>query len=139
MTAQETERIMSGYLDALLSGGDFGSFFAEDVVWTTMETGDQVRGRQDVTDFIVALHTQMFAASPELVNVVSGDGVAILEAVFAGTHSGEFAGIPPTNADVRLPYCVGYDVRDGQITALRAYFPVTQLHQQLSAAATASV
>ena len=134
MTAQETKQALSGYLDALMSGGDFGSFFAEDVVWTTMENGEQVRGRQEVADYIVALHTQIFAASPELVNVAYGDGFAVLEAVFVGVHTGEFAGLAATEARVRLPYCVGYDVQGGKITALRAYFPVMALRQLLAAA-----
>jgi len=130
---------MDGYLEALLSGGDFDSYFADDVVWTTMETGDEIRGKQDVADFIVALHGTMFDARPELVNVVCGDGVASLEAVFVATHSGEFAEIPATatGTDVRLPYSVGYDVADDRITAVRAYFPVTRLRGLLSEAAAA--
>jgi hypothetical protein len=51
MSVEETERTVRAYLEALLQGGDFGAFFAEDVVWTTMETGEQVRGRQSVADF----------------------------------------------------------------------------------------
>ncbi len=137
MSASDTERTMTGYLDALLTGGDYGSYFADEVVWTTMETGDEIRGKQNVVDFIAALHGQMFHARPELGNLVCGDGVALLEAVFVATHSGDFAGIPATNADVRLPYCVGYDIVGDKITALRAYFPITSLHSQLSEAATA--
>jgi ketosteroid isomerase-like protein len=138
MTAQETKQALSGYLDALMSGGDFGSFFAEDVVWTTMENGEQVRGRQEVADYIVALHTQIFAASPELVNVAYGDGFAMLEAVFVGTHVGDFDGMAATGAKVRLPYCVGYTVADGKITELRAYLSVLALQQQLTDGTTTS-
>ena len=63
------------------------------------------------------------------------DGVAALEAVFVGKHTAEFAGVPATGAEVRLPYSVSYDVSGGKITALRAYFPITALVQQLAAAA----
>jgi hypothetical protein len=44
MSVEQTERTVREYLDALLGGGDFASFFAENVVWTTMETGDRIRG-----------------------------------------------------------------------------------------------
>jgi steroid delta-isomerase-like uncharacterized protein len=118
-----------------VGGGDFAAFFAEDVVWTTMETGDQVRGRDEVAAFITSLHSEIFDARPELGNVGYGDGFAVLEAVFVGVHIGEFAGLPATKAEVRLPYCVGYDVHDGLITALRAYFPVTELRRQLAESA----
>jgi steroid delta-isomerase-like uncharacterized protein len=137
MSVEETERTVRNYLDALLNGGDFASFFADDVLWTTMETGDQVRGQSEVRDFIVALHREWFDASPEFGTVVVGDGVATLEAVFVGTQIADFAGIPATGASVRCPYVVSYDVYAGRINTLRAYFPITALVQQLRAASTA--
>src|SRR3954454_15195358 len=98
MSVEETERTIRGYLDALLDGGDFASFFADDVTWTTMETGDQLTGRAAVADFIVALHRRFFDASPELGSVTTADGVAAIEAVFAGTHIAEFGDVPATGA-----------------------------------------
>lgn len=62
MSLEETEGTIRRYLDALLNGGDFAACFADDVVWTTMETGDQLRGREAVRDFIIALHKQLFDA-----------------------------------------------------------------------------
>ena len=135
MTVEETERTIHEYLDALQTGGDFAAYFSDDLTWTTMETGDQIRGRDPVRDFIVALHSQLFEASPEFGNVTVADGVAALEAVFVGKHIAEFAGVPATGVEVRLPYSVSYDVSGGKITALRAYFPITALVQQLGAAA----
>lgn len=137
MSVEGTESTIRQYVDALLQGGDFASFFADDVVWTTMETGDQIRGREAVRDFIIALHSQLFDAAPELVNTTFADGVAGLEAVFVGTHVAEFAGVPATGAAVRLPYAMFYDVADGAIVALRAYFPMTAMVQQLAGAASA--
>ena len=137
MSVQDTEQTIREYLDALLSGGDFASFFADDVRWTTMETGEEIRGRESVKGFIIALHNQLFDARPELRNVTTADGVAAIEAVFVGTHIAEFAGVPATGATVRLPYSMFYDVADGKIVALRAYFPITTLVGQLRDAASA--
>lgn len=138
MPHEETEGTVRQYLDALLNGGDFAAFFADEVVWTTMETGEQIQGRAAVRDFIIDLHHQWFDASPELVNITFADDVAGLEAVFVGTHTAEFAGVPATGAAVRLPYSVFYDVAGRSIVALRAYFPVTALVQQLAAAAASA-
>ena len=44
------------------------------------------------------------------------DLIRELEAEFIGRHIGEFEGIRPTQRDVRVPYAVGYDLRDGRIT-----------------------
>jgi predicted ester cyclase len=101
-----TTKVMNGYLDALLSGADLGEFFTDDVSWTTIETGDQVQGREAVRDFIVTFHTKLFDARPEVKTLVVGDGVASLEGDFVGTHTGDFAGIAPTGASLQVPYAV---------------------------------
>jgi ketosteroid isomerase-like protein len=138
MSVQTTEHTLHGYLDALLARGDFARFFADDVVWMTMETGEQVRGREAVRDYITALHTHFFDARPELRSTVVSDGTALIEADFVGTHTAEFAGVGPTGVTVRVPYCVVYEIPDTKITVLRAYFPIALLIQRLSQAASVS-
>jgi predicted ester cyclase len=133
MSAETTRSVMDGYLRALLDGSDFGRFFAPDVTWTTMETGDVVRGREAVRDLIVTMHTEAFRANPQLVNLVTGDGSAMVEAVFDATHVGEFAGVPATGRHLRLPYTMAYDVSPDAITALRAYLPMAALTAELTA------
>jgi steroid delta-isomerase-like uncharacterized protein len=137
MSLEATTQTMNSYLDTLLERGDFSQFFTEDVQWTTMENGQKIRGREAVRDFIVALHTQLFDARPELRSVAIADGTAALEADFVGVHIGEFAGIPATGADVRVPYSVFYDVSDKGITELRAYMPLRQLVADLEGATPA--
>ena len=139
MTDNDTRTVMEGYLGALLGGTGFERFFAPDVVWTTMETGEEVRGREAVRDLIVGLHSQVFDAHPELVNLVCGEGVAAIEAVFDGVQTGEFAGVPPNGAHVRVPYAMAYDVAGGVITALRGYMPMTTLRAQCAGAAGSAV
>ena len=134
MSVASTESTMRGYVDTLLDRGDFAAFFSDDVLWTTMETGDEVRGRESVRDYIVAMHTQVFDASPEVKSLTVGEGLAVIEAVFAGTHTGEFAGLAPTGAAVRLPYVVVYEVAAERITALRAYLSPAGLKAQIQAA-----
>ncbi|MFL6135241.1 MAG: ester cyclase [Nocardioidaceae bacterium] len=134
MSVASTESTMRGYMDALLGGGDFSASFSDDVLWTTMETGDEIRGRDAVRDFILEMHTHAFDAAPEVKSVTVGDGMAALEAVFVATHTGEFAGLAPTGAAVRLPYVVVYDVAADQITALRAYLSIAGLVAQIQAA-----
>jgi steroid delta-isomerase-like uncharacterized protein len=134
MTDNDTRTVMEGYLKALLDGSDFERFFAPDVVWTTMENGQEAHGQQAVRELIVDMHAQAFDAHPELVNLVCGDATATIEAIFDGTHTQEFAGVPASGAHVRIPYAMAYDVAGGRITALRAYLPVTALRAQLEAA-----
>jgi predicted ester cyclase len=133
MSAETTERVMRDYLEALLSRGDFGRFFTDDVLWTTMEAGQEIRGREAVREYIVALHTVMFDARPVIRGTLVSDGVALLEADFVGRHIGEIAGVAATGRDVKVPYCVVYDIQGERIAALRAYFSIAALMQQLVA------
>ena len=134
MSRNSTRAVMDGYLAALVEGGDFARFFADDVVWTTTETGEVVTGREAVRDYILVVHTQAFTARPELKNLVVGDSGAILEADFVGTHTGDFGGVAPTGATLRVPYCVAYDVAGDRITALRGYLPIRAMVEALSQA-----
>ena len=134
MSVEATTRIMNSYFEALLGGGDFSQYFTDDVSWTTMETGDQVSGREAVRNLIVTLHTETFDAHPELKRSAVTDGYAFVEADFVGTHTGEFADISPTGATIRVSYCVTYDVVDDGIQALRGYMPMLLIRQQLQQA-----
>jgi ketosteroid isomerase-like protein len=127
-----TRAVMDGYLQALVDRADFDRFFASDVTWTTMETGEEFRGREAVRDFIVGFHTQVFDASPQLIGVITGEDAAMLEGRFVGRHTGAFGDLAPTHRDVNVPYCVVYDIADGAITALRAYLPMAVLRAQLT-------
>ena len=60
-------------------------------------------------------------------------GIASAEAVFVGTHISEFAGIPATGRDVRVPYAVFWELEEGQITSLTLYGPMSGIIQQLTA------
>ena len=136
MSLEATTRIMDGYFEALLGGEDFAQFFTDDVSWTTMETGDQIQGREAVRDFIVAFHTQSFDAHPELNRSGITDGFALVEADFVATHW-NLCRHSSTGAPIRVPYYAAYDVVDEGIQALRGYLPIMLMTQHLQAAMTA--
>ena len=134
MSDSGTRAVMDGYLQALRDRADFGRLFAPDVTWTTMDTGEQIQGRQAVRDCIVAFHAQVFDGAPELVGLITGEGAAVLEARFVGRHTGALGDLAATGREVDVPYCVAYDIHDGQINALRDYLPIALLIAQLTGA-----
>ena len=128
-----TERqVMQDYLDALLKRADFPAYFTEDVVATFEGTDQRADGREAAGQLIRYVHQDAFDARMELKNLLTDQGKAAIEAEFVGTHTGEFAGIPATGRKVLVPYSVIYDLRGDQISALRIYFPMSQLMQQLT-------
>jgi predicted ester cyclase len=50
---------------------------------------------------------------------------------FRRKHIGEFAGIPATGMDLRVPLCVVYDLEHDQVKRGRVYFEMPALLQQL--------
>ena len=138
MTAESVREMLQDYLDTLVARGDYGRFFADAVHFEVMGTGQQADGAEAVEQTIRWLHEAAFDAHPEVVApLLVGEHGGAVELIFAGTHTGEFAGVPRTGASVRVPYSVFYDVADGVITALRAYLPMDQLVGQLQAPAGA--
>jgi predicted ester cyclase len=128
---EQTRSIMTAYLDALVARGDYGRHFADTVTFTMMDTGEITRGREPVVGLIDYLHTQAFDATVVVKRLVVDGSQAVLEAEFTGTHTGEFAGIAPTERPVKLPYAVGYDIDGYAITALRIYLPMDALIRQI--------
>jgi predicted ester cyclase len=134
----DRQKLMDDYLDALVRREDISSYFTPDVVWRTMETGDEVVGAAAVADYIRVFHTVLFDAEPRVRSLVVAGDFACLEADFVGRHIAEFAGILPSGAEVEVAYCVTYGLSDAGITWLHAYLPLTQLVGQLQAGTEAA-
>ena len=100
------------------------------MVLTMMGQGQKPEGPDAVEQMIDYMHQQAFEARPEIKNVVGNDQAAV-EFDFVGKHTGEFAGMAATERDVRVPYCVVYDLEGEKIKALRLYFPMDALQRQL--------
>lgn len=128
MSVDSTTEVMTRYFN---SGHSDVSMMADDVVFTIMATGQEHRGREGVMGMFTYFYHIAFDATATTENTIFGDGKALIEGDFVGKHIGEFAGIPATNKDVRVPICVVYDLENDQITRGRVYFEIPALMQQL--------
>jgi predicted ester cyclase len=131
MSTEQVRETIRAYAEALLARTDFGRFFAPDIEFEVMGTGQRTRGAEAAEQAIRFLHEVAFDAQPEIAKIMVDDSGAALEAMFVGQHVGEFAGVAATENAVRVPYSVFYDVSDGTITALRIYMPMDQLLAQI--------
>ena len=131
MSVEETRAAVQKYID---SNHEDLSVMTEDVVFTDMNSGQEHRGPEAVRAMLHYIYHVAFDAHAETVSVVVDESQAVLEAWFVGTHTGEFAGIPPTGRSVRVPLCVVYDVTKGRISRGRVYMAVGAMMHQLGAA-----
>jgi steroid delta-isomerase-like uncharacterized protein len=128
MSSEKTRSVVTKYLESKHS--DI-SMMADDVVFKNMATGEEHHGPDAVLQMLNYVYHIAFEADAELRNLIIEDSKAVLEADFIGKHIGEFAGIPATNKNVRVPLCVVYDLENDKIKRGRIYFEVPALMAQL--------
>jgi steroid delta-isomerase-like uncharacterized protein len=138
MSAAEARDVLNAYAEALLARGDYARFFADDIHFEVMGTDQVADGAQATEQAIRYLHEVAFDARPEIVNVLADEHGASVEAVFAGTHISDFAGVPATGNSVRVPYSVFYGIEGDHITALRIYMSLESLLAQITTPAHAA-
>lgn len=131
MSVESTRETMTRYFNA--GHGDV-SMMKEDVVFTIMATGQEHRGREGVIGMLTYFYHIAFDATATTRVALFGEHNAMVEGDFVGKHIGEFAGIPATGKEVRVPLCVVYDLEDDLITRGRVYFEMPALLQQLGLA-----
>ena len=131
MSVEDTQQAMNAYIEDLLEGGPYKRHFSDDVVLSMVGTDQGAEGPDATEAWIDYLHTVAFEASPELKNMIVGDTQAVGEFDFVGKHVGEFGGIAATGREVRVPYCMVYELEGEKIRALRGYMPMDVLLQQL--------
>jgi predicted ester cyclase len=136
MTQQRTEEVMGAYMKALVNNEPVGGFFADDIVVTMVDVGQEIVGRDAAEAAIVDFHQVAFASELELRSLIIGPGIAYAEVVFGGTHTGDFVGIPATGREVSVPYAVVSELSNDQITAIRLYGPAAGLIQQITGEGT---
>ena len=128
MSVESTRETMQRYFN---SEHDDASMMAEDVVFTVMATGEEHHGRNGVLGMLHYFYQVAFEATFANRVTLFGDENAMIEGDFVGKHLGEFAGVPATGKDVRVPLCVVYDLENDLIKRGRVYFEMPALMQQL--------
>lgn len=110
------------------------SCLSDEAVFKIMATGQEHRGRAAVDAMFQYFYGGgAFEARAEQRTRIVSDDQAAIEADLVGRHVGEFAGVPATGKDVRVPLAVHYDLRDGEIVEGRVYFEVPAFLAQVGA------
>lgn len=124
---QETQKNLKAYFDT-----HDVQYVAEDAVFTHMGTGEETRGREAVGAMLHYIYHVAFDAHAEPFSFLITEDRAVVEGYFVGKHIGEFAGIPATNKDVRVPLCITYELENGLIKSGRVYMLGDVMMRQLA-------
>ena len=116
MSVSTTQSVIDRYFKAMGSDQDFSRFFADDVTWLMVDSGQEVRGPAPVRDYILELHNRMLSGQQR--SLVVTDGHAYLEGHSVNAGDGNGSG---------LAYCLVYDVSDDRISAMRCYGTIADL------------
>jgi predicted ester cyclase len=128
MSIENTREIMLRYFNSEHSDV---SMMAKDVTFTIMATGQENHGPDAVLGMLNYFYHIAFDATAITRVTLFGENNAMVEGDFVGKHIGEFAGIPATGKDVRVPICIVYDLENNKIKNGRVYFETPALLQQL--------
>jgi predicted ester cyclase len=128
MSVESTRGVIMRYLESNHTDLDT---LAEEVVFTMMGSGEETRGKEAVQGMLAYFYSHAFEAHAEDRNILFWDGKAVYEGDFVGQHIGEFAGIPPTGQEVRVPMCIVYELASDRIQEARIYFAMGVLMAQL--------
>jgi len=128
MSVESTRAVMMKYFD---SEHTDVSMMAADVTFTTMADGQSASTPEGVLGMLNYFYQIAFDATAEAKTLLFSENNAVWEGNFVGKHVGEFAGIPATNKDVRVPLCIVYDLEQDQIKRARIYFEIPALMHQL--------
>ena len=107
-------------------------YVAEDAVFIMLPTGEEMHGRQTIDEHLKAFYHGSLTADAQVVSSIFSENKGLLEAMVVGKHTGDFAGIPATGRDVRVPLAVAYDMENGLIKRARIYLMVNVLIGQIS-------
>lgn len=125
-TVEETRQVLEAYATEHDT-----SFLAPDAVFHDVASGYDYVGREAIAGMLHHVYHVAFEARAEQVRTVVAEGAAVLEAVLVGTHIGEFAGVPATGREVRIPLVVSYRMAGGQVQEAYVYLLVTTFLDQV--------
>ena len=93
--------------------------------------GGVLEGRDEFEAHLRELRAGFPDFTLQIEEMLSGDGVVMIEWTVTATHEGEFNGIPATNREIELRGMSKTTIRDGEIVEDRVYHDFHAFLEQL--------
>ena len=112
---ERTEEIIMAYLNPEDPADIHDmNYVTDDVTYYDMSMGGipMSSNREELADYLYWFYNVAFESEVEISNIIIGNGEAVLEWTVMGTHTGEFAEIPPTGNAIEIPMIARYKLQD---------------------------
>lgn len=129
----DTEQFLDEYM-TIWNERDYSKIpdvVSESFVRVSPVAGEGVRGHDGLEEFLRGLEASFSDFEVTHVEQLIGDGIAMFESTFTGTHDGEFNDIPPTNETIEVPNMSVIQIEDGRIEEHRTYYDPQVFAEQL--------
>ncbi len=120
-------KIAMSRIESLGRAARCSEFLSPAVTLTFMDSGECFEGPEEIEELFRNLHNRLFAASTHVRATPTAACTVVLEAHFSGHHIQEFAGLHPSGKQVQSNCALAYDIDDGTISAIRAYWNLDAL------------
>ncbi len=108
---------------------------AADAQLIDVPTGRTLAGSEGFKQFLLFFAEGFPGSSVELTNAVATEDQVVIEFTGRGTNTGPLhmptGDIPPTGRNGELRFCEVYQIKDGKIVSLHAYYDLMTMLQQL--------
>ncbi|WP_168929274.1 ester cyclase [Nocardioides sp. GY 10113] len=131
MGHSDTQRLMH----RLFNDRDFASMtehLADDVTLIDVPSGGTYRGPEEAIDYLAEWARGFSTATVADASYLEGPGHSVCFFLAKGRNDGEFAGMPPTNETIAVPFCeVATYAADGRTETVRFYYDAVTIMTQL--------
>jgi steroid delta-isomerase-like uncharacterized protein len=142
MTAQENVALVRSQFDLYNSHQSDPAWLdksvaalAADAQLTDVPTGRTLPGADGYKQLVLFFAEAFPGSSVELTNVFATEDQAVVEFTGRGTNTGPLhmptGDIPPTGRNAELRFCEVFQIKDGKIVSLHAYYDSMTMLQQL--------
>jgi steroid delta-isomerase-like uncharacterized protein len=108
---------------------------AADAQLTNVPTGRTLAGSEGFKQFLLFFADGFPGSSTEITNAFATEDQVVIEFTGRGTNSGPLhmptGDIPPTGRNTELRFCEVFQIKDGKIVSLHAYYDLMTMLQQL--------
>lgn len=109
-------------------------YLAESAIFYDMAQNVANEGKDAISAALNYIYQIAFDATPTTKNIIIGEGKGAIEVTIAGTHIGEFAGIPATGKNVKFPLLITYQLQKEwpyQVKEARIFMMVNYVFDQI--------